>query len=53
VRSFGLDWTIVETLPLIAAMYLYRPFFATKRVSERKAAHSAPSPSSVAVTVNS
>jgi hypothetical protein len=41
VRSFGVDWTIVETLPLIAAMYMYRPFFATKRVSVPEAVHSA------------
>jgi hypothetical protein len=48
VRSFGVDWTIVETLPLIAAMYMYRPFFSTKRVSAPAPAHSAHLPLSVA-----
>ena len=28
--SYGVDWTILETLPLVAAIYIYRYFFFSK-----------------------
>jgi hypothetical protein len=31
--SFGIDWTMLEVLPLVTAMFIYRPFFASKLVS--------------------
>jgi hypothetical protein len=31
--SFGIDWTMLEVLPLLTAMFIYRPFFASKLVS--------------------
>jgi hypothetical protein len=31
--SYGFDWTILETLPLIAAIYIYRFFFSSKAFS--------------------
>jgi hypothetical protein len=30
IDSFGVDWTILETLPLVAAVYIYRSFFASR-----------------------
>jgi hypothetical protein len=32
LRSFGLDWILAELVPLVAAIYLYSFFFASKRV---------------------
>lgn len=32
IRSFGIDYIILVTLPLVASMYLYRWFFASRRV---------------------
>jgi len=31
IRSFGLDWTLVDTVSLIAATYLYTLFFLSER----------------------
>jgi hypothetical protein len=28
VNSFGLDWVLMEVIPMIAAIYIYRYFFA-------------------------
>lgn len=33
VDSYGIDWTILEALPLIVAMFIYAPFFASKPVA--------------------
>jgi hypothetical protein len=33
IDSYGIDWTILEILPFVAALYVYRPFFASKPVS--------------------
>jgi hypothetical protein len=32
IDSYGLDWTIIETVPLITAIYLYTFFFRARRV---------------------
>ena len=32
IDSFGLDWLIIDTLPLIAAVFIYGFFFPTRRV---------------------
>lgn len=32
INSYGLDWTIIETVPLVAAIYLYTFFFRARRV---------------------
>jgi len=34
IESFGIDWTLLEVIPLVVAMYLYARFFAIKRVRE-------------------
>jgi hypothetical protein len=31
--SYGIDWTILETLPLVAAIYIYKYFFFSKPAS--------------------
>jgi hypothetical protein len=31
VNSFGIDWVIIEVVPMVAAIFVYRLFFATKR----------------------
>lgn len=33
LRSFGVDWIIVETLPLIGALFIYAYFFSSRRIS--------------------
>ena len=33
IDSFGVDWTIVETLPRIAAIYIYQICFRSKQIS--------------------
>jgi hypothetical protein len=33
IDSYGFDWTLVETVPLIAAIYIYRFFFSARRAS--------------------
>jgi hypothetical protein len=35
INSFGLDWVIGETLPLVAALFIYRYFFAVRRPVRR------------------
>jgi|SRR6185503_11230695 len=32
VDSFGMDWTIVETVPLVMAIFVYAKFFTSRRV---------------------
>jgi hypothetical protein len=32
VNSYGMDWTIIETLPLVVAIYLYKSFFRSRRL---------------------
>jgi hypothetical protein len=41
IDSFGIDWTIGETLPLLVATYIYRFFFTSKRASTGDAPPSA------------
>jgi hypothetical protein len=31
VNSFGMDWTLGQVIPLLAAVYIYRYFFAARR----------------------
>lgn len=38
VNSYGMDWTIIETVPLVAAIMLYSLFFRSKRIAPRTAA---------------
>jgi hypothetical protein len=33
IDSFGVDWTILEALPLVVAMFIYAPFFSSKRAA--------------------
>ena len=33
VNSFGMDWTIIEAVPFVVAIYLYRYFFRSRRLS--------------------
>jgi hypothetical protein len=39
--SYGVDWIILETLPLVAAIYIYRYFFASKFVAVDNPSHRA------------
>jgi hypothetical protein len=32
VNSYGMDWTMIEMLPFVVAMYVYRFFFRSKRL---------------------
>jgi hypothetical protein len=32
IDSFGVDWTILEALPLLVAMFIYTPFFSCRPV---------------------
>lgn len=32
VNSYGMDWTIIEMLPFVVAIYLYRFFFRSRRL---------------------
>jgi hypothetical protein len=36
IDSFGFDWIILDTLPLVAALYIYRFFFACEPVAPGK-----------------
>jgi hypothetical protein len=31
MNSFGIDWVVSETVPLVVSIYLYRYFFAATR----------------------
>jgi hypothetical protein len=33
VNSYGMDWTIIETVPFVVAIYLYKFFFRSGRLS--------------------
>jgi hypothetical protein len=35
VNSYGMDWTIIETLPFVVAIYLYKVFFRSRRLPRR------------------
>jgi len=35
VNSYGMDWTIIETLPFVVAIYLYKIFFRSRRLPRR------------------
>jgi hypothetical protein len=35
VDSYGMDWTIIETLPFVAAIYLYKFLFRSRRFPSR------------------
>ena len=35
VNSYGIDWTIIETVPLAAAIVLYSLFFRSKPISPK------------------
>ncbi len=35
VDSYGMDWTIIETIPFVVAIYLYRYLFRSRRVYGR------------------
>ena len=32
IDSYGVDWIILQSLPLVVALYLYAPFFSSRRV---------------------
>src|SRR5262249_27795051 len=34
IDSFGIDWVLIESLPLVAAIYAYSVFFAGRRITE-------------------
>jgi hypothetical protein len=36
IDSYGVDWTILEVLPLVVAMFIYAPFFSSSRVPVAK-----------------
>lgn len=38
IQSFGMDWVLAESVPILAAIYLYEFFFPSKRVSVALAA---------------
>lgn len=33
IRSFGIDWVLAETVPIVAAIYLYSYFFKSKPIA--------------------
>jgi hypothetical protein len=35
LHSYGVEWVMVETVPLVAAIFIFGPFFATKPISVR------------------
>jgi hypothetical protein len=37
IDSYGVDWTILQVLPLVVAMFIYAPFFSNERVPARTA----------------
>jgi hypothetical protein len=37
IRSFGIDWVLAETVPIVAAIYLYKYFFASKPMNAASA----------------
>ena len=43
IDSFGIDWTLGEVLPLIAATFFYRPFFRNRAPGAPAAIGAAPS----------
>jgi hypothetical protein len=36
LNSFGIDWVIIEVVPMVAAIVLYKVFFTTKRASDHR-----------------
>ncbi len=38
VNSYGMDWTIIETVPFVVAIYLYKFLFRSRRVSRADSA---------------
>jgi len=35
IDSYGMDWTIIETVPLVASVFLYTFFFRSRRIAPR------------------
>jgi hypothetical protein len=47
VDSYGMDWTIIETVPFVVAIYLYKFVFRARKIPERvsRVSHSGVEPS--------
>jgi hypothetical protein len=44
VNRYGMDWTIIEALPFVVAIYLYQFLFRSRRFPMRDARSSAARP---------
>jgi hypothetical protein len=44
VDSYGVDWTILEALPLVVAMFIYRPLFSSEHVPVAQIEYAQPRP---------
>jgi hypothetical protein len=47
LRSFGIDWIIAETVPLIIAVFIYEPFFSARPLTGAQPRLSPASPAAI------
>jgi hypothetical protein len=44
VDSYGVDWTILQVLPLVVALFVYAPFFTSERLVASRSVRALSSP---------